>query len=98
MIDKIESFTNNTSYEDFSKDVNLIDATIMRLQVIGENMSNIPYSLRKQHKSIRWKTFLNMRNFFSHKYSAINHELLWQIVKNRIPVLKEEITKIMQTI
>ncbi len=50
MIEKIESSVVRLSKENFLKDSEMQDATLMRLQVIGENIKNIPQELKKKNK------------------------------------------------
>lgn len=92
-ISNIEESTNKKSFENFSLDKNLIDATAMRLQIIGESLKKIP-SKFKENKKINWKDLEDLRNIISHAYFKINSALLFDIIKNKIPELKKEIKKI----
>ena len=94
-IESIEENTNNKSFEKFSVDKNLIDATAMRLQIIGESLKKIP-SKFKNNKKINWKDLEDLRNFISHAYFKVNPTLLFDIVKNKIPELKKEIKNILK--
>jgi uncharacterized protein with HEPN domain len=47
-IGKIEDFTNNKEKEDFLEDVQLQDAVIRRIEIIGEASKNIPEELKKK--------------------------------------------------
>ncbi|OGJ13115.1 hypothetical protein A3K82_03735 [Candidatus Pacearchaeota archaeon RBG_19FT_COMBO_34_9] len=92
-IKNIEDSINEKSFEKFSSDKTLVDATAMRLQIIGESLKKIP-SKFKRNKEIDWKALQNLRNIISHAYFKINEKLLFDITKNKIPVLKEEIKNI----
>ncbi len=94
-IESIEENTNNKSFEKFSVDKNLIDATAMRLQIIGESLKKIP-SKFKNNKKINWKDLEDLRNIISHAYFKVNPTLLFDIVKNKIPELKKEIKNILK--
>ena len=39
-----------------------------------------------------------MRNVFAHEYFGIDSSLVWEIIKNDIPDLKEKIKLILQSI
>jgi uncharacterized protein with HEPN domain len=93
-IERIEKTTKNISKEDFIKDINLLDSTIMRLQVIGETIKNIPYEIKKENKQVKWKLFSRLRNFISHKYVFIDPEIIYNLILEKIPELKEQINSV----
>jgi len=39
------------------------------------------------------KKIIGLRNIISHGYDTVEPELLWGIIQNNIPILKEEIQK-----
>lgn len=92
-IKDIEESIAKKSFEDFSSEKNLIDATAMRLQIIGESIKKLPSKFKK-NKEINWKDLEDLRNIISHAYFMINPPLLFSTVKNKIPKLKREIEKI----
>jgi len=89
-----ESTTKNKSFEDFNKNKNLIDATAMRIQIIGESAKKLPENLKRKMKETNWAYLEGLRNIISHAYFRVNTHLLWGIVKNEIPKLKKDIQKI----
>jgi uncharacterized protein len=52
-IDKIEKSIVGKTFESFTKDSNLFDATLMRIHFIGETIKSIPYSLKRTNKKIK---------------------------------------------
>ena len=94
MIEKIEGSIKDVSKEEFLEDEELTDATLMRLQVIGENVKSIPFSIKKEQKEIKWKKFERLRNFISHKYSLIEKDIIWEIIQKDLIELKLAIEKI----
>lgn len=89
----IEVSTKKKSMNDFEKDKTLIDATAMRLQIIGESINKLPKEM-KEDKEIGWQRFLKVRNIISHAYFAVNPKILWSIIKRDIPKLKKAVLKI----
>lgn len=64
------------------------DATLMRLQVIGENLAQIrrldDHAYHEMaHDS--WNKLIGLRNIISHGYEAIDFEEIWQIVTDELP-------------
>lgn len=92
MISKIES--SEATLENLKKDFNLQDATLMRLQVIGENVKSLPSEIKKENKNIKWRRFERLRNLISHKYSVIDYELIGKFIQESLPELKEIVIKI----
>ena len=73
------------------------DATLMRFQVIGENIKKIPAKIKKENKEIKWKDFEWFRNQISHEYGEVSKELIKDMILKDIPVLKKEIKNILKT-
>jgi len=94
MIKRIEVSTKDLSLDDFKKDDNLVDSTLLRLQVIGESIKSVPYEIKKKNKQVKWKIFEKLRNFISHKYILVDKEIIWDIVKNKIPELNKQIESV----
>lgn len=75
----------------------LLDAVSMRLQVIGEltkKIHKIKPSLLKEYSEIDWDKIIKLREIISHHYEMVDHEIIFDICKNHIPVLKSTIQKI----
>lgn len=94
IIEKIEGSIFKLNKEDFLKDLELQDATLMRLQVIGENIKKIPLDLKRKNKEIKWKKFEKLRNIISHKYAAVNYNLIWSFIKDNLNELKNAVLEI----
>jgi len=92
-VELIEKSVSNISYEKFESNPDLIDATAMRLQIIGESIKKLPTKF-KQSKKINWKDLQELRNIISHTYFKINAEIVFDTVKNYLPELKQEIQRL----
>ena len=88
------------SSNDFVQSMNgmtLLDAISMRLQVIGESVRKIQKlapSIFEQYSEIDWDKIARFRDFVSHHYDQIDHEIVYDICKIHIPKLKETVRKI----
>jgi len=94
MIGKIEESVQGISKKEFMEDETIQDATLMRLQVIGENIKNMPLEIKKQHEEIKWKKFEKLRNVISHKYASVNYNLIWDFIENNLEELKSGVINI----
>lgn len=99
ILDTLEVIATNTpsNLADFMKDRNAQDATLMRLQDIGEQLSRIRDTFPEfyeAHQDDNWHKLIGLRNIISHGYREINFEIIWDIVTTRLP----EATRHMQTV
>lgn len=94
LIERIENSIRDISNEEFIENIDVVDATLMRLQAIGESIKKISLDAKKEIKEINWKKFERLRNIISHKYALINRGLIWNIINEEIPNLKLAILKI----
>ena len=97
MIEKIENSMINKTLEDFVSDSNLFDATLMRIHFIGETIKSIPFSLKKNYKKVRWRKFARLRNIIGHRYSNVNKNIIWDVIK-ALSELKVQIKEILENV
>jgi len=58
------------------------------LEIIGEAVKRLPNNLRNCYPQVEWRAVAGMRDRLSHGYDAINHEILWKAVHERLPTLQ----------
>ena len=97
-IKKIEDYTKNITHDKFVKNNLIIDGVVRNLEIIGEAVKEIPTGTRERYNSINWKKITGLRDMISHRYFGIDVEIIWDIVKNKIPELKSCITEISNTL
>lgn len=93
-IEKIENDFANLSETEYSQNVNIQDATLRRLEVIGEAVKNLPLAFRKKYSNVPWKKMAGMRDVLIHEYFGVEMYLVWKIAITDIPKLKKQILKI----
>lgn len=79
------------SKENFLKSVQLQDAVIRRLEIIGEAAKNIPAEFRKKHADIPWSEMARTRDKLIHGYFGVDLDLTWDITKRDLPGLKNKL-------
>jgi len=95
---KVEKFTKGLSYEDFIDNDLVVDAVIKNILVIGEATKNIPEEIRKINAQIEWRKMAGMRDMMIHGYFSINYRIVWDVVQNKIPTLKQQIEVILKNL
>lgn len=94
-IAEIESFTDHASAELFLKDVKAVRAVTACLTVIGEATNHIPKSIKDKYPEIGWDQVRGMRNRIAHEYFSVDDAVIWKTAKERLPVFKTQIQKIL---
>jgi len=74
------------------------DAIIRNLEVIGEATFHISDDLKRNYPDISWKEIRGMRNFVTHQYFGVELSEIWSTVIHDIPLLKNQIQKIIDDI
>lgn len=95
-IELINKSTKNTDIEKFLKNKDLQDATVRRLEIIGEAAKQIPESIRKKNPRIEWKKIAGVRDIIIHAYFELDLDLIWDVVCNKLSPLKENIAEILE--
>lgn len=95
-IGKILSYTDSISFKDFSSDSKTIDAVIRNLEIIGEAIKKVPEDTRKLKPEIEWKNIAALRDILIHEYFGIDNEIVWDIIRNKLPVLKDQISDLLK--
>lgn len=73
-------------------------ACIKQMEIIGEASNHLSAELKSKFSDIEWAQIIGMRNVFAHEYFGIDSRLVWEIIKNDIPELKEKIEHILKSI
>ena len=95
-IETVNDFTNTP--EGMEK----LDSICMQLIVLGEGLKNFDKvtenSILCQYPKIEWKKVKGLRDIITHHYIDINAEAIYEICKNKIPLLKETTRTILKDI
>lgn len=95
-INFIEEFINDMSFDEFKKDEKTSSATIRKIEIIGEAAKHIPKEVIAANKEIPWKEMAGMRDKITHDYFGIDYEIIWKVIKNRLPDLKTKIKRVIR--
>lgn len=89
--EKIQRYTDRMFLDEFQSDDRTYDAVIRNLEIIGEAAKNIPPETRALYPDIEWRAIAAFRNIVAHEYFAVNAEIVWDIITNKIPDLQKQI-------
>ncbi|MEP7251724.1 MAG: DUF86 domain-containing protein [Ginsengibacter sp.] len=91
----IISVSSNLSKHEFLDDETLKRAIVRSLEIIGEATKKIPADFKIKWSSIQWKNMAGMRDRLIHDYIGINYSIVWDVIKNKIPELSDQIREIL---
>jgi uncharacterized protein with HEPN domain len=81
--------------EVFQEDDVLKRALVRSLEIIGEAVKKLSPDFREKYNYVDWKAIAGMRDKLIHDYAGVDYDLVWDVVVNEIPLLKEEIEGIL---
>jgi len=88
-IGKVERYTAGLTYEQFEANDMVMDAVVRNLEIIGEAARHIPEDLRSRYTGVDWRRVVGFRNIVIHEYFDVDIEIIWTIVKEQLPILKQ---------
>lgn len=91
----IESFTEGHTRQALSTDKLRYFAVVKNVEIIGEAAYMLSLPFKEAHDEIPWDDIIRMRHVLVHGYATILPELLWQTALVDVPLLKQQIEKIL---
>lgn len=88
-------FTKGMNFEDFIQDKKTIFAVARAIQIIGEAVKKIPNSIKEKYPHIPWQDMAKMRDKVIHQYFAVKLDIVWNTIKQDLPLLKTLISSLL---
>ncbi len=95
-IGDIENSIAHLSQKQFMKNKDVKDATVRRIEIMGEAVKHLSPELRRSYLEVPWKRIAGSRDIMIHAYFSVDFEVVWNIVKKDIPLLKEQLLRILK--
>ena len=76
-------------YDTFIKNEVLVEACVFNLSQLGEIANKVDEEFQNAHKEIPWRQVYGLRNKIVHDYEGVNLKLVWEIISDDLPELKE---------
>jgi uncharacterized protein with HEPN domain len=84
------------SHAQFIQDETLKRAFVRSIEVIGEAVKKVPDDLRQKYPLIEWRALAGMRDRLIHGYFGVDYDIVWDVVVNKIPQLRQGVEAILR--
>jgi uncharacterized protein with HEPN domain len=95
-ISRIEEYTANMSFDDLAGNRLVVDGVVRNLEVIGEACRALPEEMREMYADVEWRKITGLRNILIHNYFGIDLEIIYDLIRNNLPDLKNRILEILK--
>ena len=96
--ERIVSYTAGMDQEAFFLGGLGYDATLRNLSVLGEAATHVPDAVRANHPEIPWREIVGTRNRIIHAYLTINSNVIWEIIRDDIPLLETNLRALLDRV
>lgn len=72
------------------------DATLRKLEVIGQAVKNLSEETKSRKPSVPWKQIAGMRDKVIHDYFGVNLEIVWVVIEKDLPKLERAIQALLE--
>ena len=90
-MDRIQEYITGLDFRNFKWDHKTVDAVIRNFEIIGEASKNLSIAIKDKYSNVPWEEMYRLRNRISHEYFGIDSNLVWEILKNDLPELKDKV-------
>ncbi len=86
-VEKIQSYVDGMSLEDFLADTRTSDAVLRNLGIVGEAARLVPEEVTTRHHQVPWADMRALRNIVAHDYDRVDLRIIWEAVHQDLPPL-----------
>ena len=99
ILDEINFLVNESdslTESDFIQDEKSKRAFARSIEIIGEASKQIPVEVKEAYPDVEWKAMARMRDRLIHHYFGVDYGLVWDTIQENIPLLKKQVTQIIE--
>jgi len=73
-------------------------ACVKQIEIIGEAANYITPETKALFTDLEWKQIIGMRHILVHEYFGVDFDLIWQVIINDLPILKQKTLTVLNAI
>lgn len=89
--EKITSYIDGVSFDDFKADDLITDAVIRELEIIGEASGKVSEEFKNLHPEVFWPQMIGMRNRLIHEYFGVDKKVVWETCQTDLMDLDQQL-------
>ncbi len=97
-IDNVTSMMSGKSQPDLEADLVLERAICMTLGLIGEKATKVSVDYKTIHNQIPWRKLIALRNRIIHSYEDLDFDIIYLIIRERLPEFKNQLKPLLNQI
>jgi uncharacterized protein with HEPN domain len=94
-IHKIQNYTADIDFTEFSKDTKTQDAVIRNLEIIGEAAGRLQEPVRVVSPDIEWRKIVGLQNILIHEYFGVSLPLIWDVIQSKLDPLESSCREVL---
>ena len=91
--ERVIRYTSDKTFDDLKADDMMYYAVVKNIEIIGEAANLLSSEFIVSHPATPWKQVRGMRNYIVHEYFQIDDVVIWDVVSNNLPELRNQIVK-----
>jgi uncharacterized protein with HEPN domain len=88
-IDRIGQFIEGMDFAGYERDEKTKAAVERKIQILTEAVIRLEQAEGREAYEVDWSAYRGMGNFLRHSYHRVSDEIVWNTVKDDLPVLRE---------
>ena len=93
-LDETLLFVADLDFEKYLQNAMAKKAVERNLEIIGEAANRLPDEFKTKNDRVDWALIRGFRNRLAHEYFRLDHRILWQVVQDDLPILKQHLSAI----
>ncbi len=94
----ILSYVQGITCDAFVQDRMRYSAVIREFEIIGEAVGKLSEELKGGYPEIPWQDVKDFRNLLAHEYFGVDLEIVWNTIRDDLPMLMDAVQKIVSGI
>lgn len=95
-IDALQSHLRDVAFDDFAANYLRLRATERAILIISEAVRTLPESMTAEFPDIPWQAIRGIGNIIRHEYERVDPRILWDVINNRLPPLKDAVNPLLE--